>query len=392
MIGMLVNNLIIVGAGPFGISLAILAKNQGMKFKIFGKPGEFFRETVPGDMLLRSFIENHIDPLGKYTIEYFLSESKSKVNKKYPISSITYVQYLDWIIDKYSIQIEDVYVDEVSKLETNAEHGTFKILDDNGLEYYSEALVVAIGQKYFNYVPDYIANKLPTKFLRHSSQINNFTEYKNKSVLIVGGRQSAFEWAALSSEAGADQVHLVYRHNTPKFKNSELIEWVEILKSIESLPTLCEIFSKCDQSIQEDIKAKFFSLGRAHIEGWLEDRINKKNIYKHEHTIVSDVELCDGEQLMVSLSDGTRMPVNFVISATGYKPDLSKLPFLKQSNLLNMINHIDGSPILNTNLESNIKGLYFTSSLATYSHGPYFNLTMPACSSAKIIISNLIKH
>jgi FAD-dependent urate hydroxylase len=33
----------------------------------------------------------------------------------------------------------------------------------------------------------------------------------------VGGRQSAYEWAALLAEHGAERVDLVHRHDVPRF-------------------------------------------------------------------------------------------------------------------------------------------------------------------------------
>ena len=36
-------------------------------------------------------------------------------------------------------------------------------------------------------------------------------------MLIVGGRQSAYEWAALLSEHGAEHIDVVHRHPKPRF-------------------------------------------------------------------------------------------------------------------------------------------------------------------------------
>ncbi|MGO9750555.1 MAG: hypothetical protein ACLP8S_20155 [Solirubrobacteraceae bacterium] len=34
-------------------------------------------------------------------------------------------------------------------------------------------------------------------------------------VLVVGGRQSAYEWAALVREHGAQRIDIVHRHDVP---------------------------------------------------------------------------------------------------------------------------------------------------------------------------------
>jgi thioredoxin reductase len=44
-----------------------------------------------------------------------------------------------------------------------------------------------------------------------------FEDLAGARVLIVGGRQSAYEWAALIGEAGAERVDVVHRHDEPRF-------------------------------------------------------------------------------------------------------------------------------------------------------------------------------
>ena len=41
-------------------------------------------------------------------------------------------------------------------------------------------------------------------------------------VLIIGGRQSAYEWAALLREHGAARIDIVHRHDIPRF---ERVSW-----------------------------------------------------------------------------------------------------------------------------------------------------------------------
>jgi hypothetical protein len=55
----------------------------------------------------------------------------------------------------------------------------------------------------------------------HTCDLVDFAGLRGKRCLIVGGRQSAFEWAALIHEAGAAAVHVCYRHDTPAFKTAD---------------------------------------------------------------------------------------------------------------------------------------------------------------------------
>ena len=56
--------LAIVGAGPYGLSIAAHLRERGVNFRIFGTPMRTWREQMPRGMLLKSdgFASNLSDP------------------------------------------------------------------------------------------------------------------------------------------------------------------------------------------------------------------------------------------------------------------------------------------------------------------------------------------
>ena len=56
-------DLLIIGAGPFGIALAAQAMHDEIEHLIVGKPMEFWRANMPRGMFLRSACDWHLDPL-----------------------------------------------------------------------------------------------------------------------------------------------------------------------------------------------------------------------------------------------------------------------------------------------------------------------------------------
>ena len=56
----------------------------------------------------------------------------------------------------------------------------------------------------------------------HTCDLVDFDDYAGANVLIVGGRQSAYEWAALLGEHGAARIDVVHRHPQPRF---ERVSW-----------------------------------------------------------------------------------------------------------------------------------------------------------------------
>jgi cation diffusion facilitator CzcD-associated flavoprotein CzcO len=73
-------------------------------------------------------------------------------------------------------------------------------------------VVVAVGFKYFKHLPAEVVQHVPPGRISHTCDLVSFAELHGKRCLILGGRQSAFEWAALIHEAGAAAVHVCHRH------------------------------------------------------------------------------------------------------------------------------------------------------------------------------------
>ena len=92
----------------------------------------------------------------------------------------------------------------------------------------AHSVVVAPGLRHFAHIPIELVAELPLDRYSHACDINSFDALKGKRCLIVGGRQSAFEWAALMVEAGAAEVHISYRHDTPRFAPSDW-SWVDAI-------------------------------------------------------------------------------------------------------------------------------------------------------------------
>src|SRR5439155_25455112 len=89
-------------------------------------------------------------------------------------------------------------------------------------------LLLGLSYAWFKKYPREMVEKLPSGSYTHTCDMVDFKFFRDRRVLIVGGRQSAFEWAALMNEKGADQIHITYRHATPKFTEPDW-SWVQPL-------------------------------------------------------------------------------------------------------------------------------------------------------------------
>jgi 2-polyprenyl-6-methoxyphenol hydroxylase-like FAD-dependent oxidoreductase len=65
------NGIVIVGAGPYGLSVAAHLGRHGLPFRIFGSPMHSWRSGMPAGMFLKSegFASSLSDPAGSYTLK-----------------------------------------------------------------------------------------------------------------------------------------------------------------------------------------------------------------------------------------------------------------------------------------------------------------------------------
>ena len=372
-------NVLIVGAGPFGLAISALASDKGIDHTIVGRPMEFWRRHMPKGMYLRSACDWHLDPLNVDTIERFVELQGKTPKDVEPLSLDFYLSYVDWFQTQKQIKPTPYYI---KRLDQFSDH--FIATTENDTTIRAQKVVLAPGFKHFSNVPTDLKERLPSSF-QHTCEFVDFKEAAGKRYLLIGGRQSAFEWAALLLESGAAAVHLSHRHDSPAFK---VADWSWVSALVDKLVQDPNGFRLLSADEKESINRRLWSEGRLKIEPWLETRLANDRVKVWPRTEVIKCHEVD-DVCRVELSNGEVLEVDEIVLATGYKVDISRLPYLANGNILNRLETKNGFPVLDDHFETSISGLFITSMPAVQDFGPYFGFTIAVRASAILICERL---
>ena len=370
-------DLLIIGAGPFGLAVAAQAQHQKIEHLIVGKPMEFWRTNMPKGMFLRSACDWHLDPQDTHTIEAYLRTQNKTPADVEPLSLDFYLNYAEWFQQQKNIQPLPLFVQHIDR------NDHFHATTFDGDVIHAQRVVLAPGFKHFAHIPDDLKAKLPARSFQHTAEFVDFSDARNKRFLIIGGRQSAFEWAALLLEAGAAAVHLSHRHASPAFAAAD---WSWVNPIVDNIVADPNWFRRLSQIEKDNVNHRLWAEGRLKVEPWLESRLNDERVKVWPQT---QIESCS-ENLEVTLTNGETFNVDKIILATGYKVDITHLPYLAAGNLLTRLETRNGFPVLDDHFETSVPGLFITSMPATQDFGPFFGFTISARTSARLICERLI--
>lgn len=385
----------IVGAGPYGLATAAHLSEQGLNVIVFGKPMQLWREHMPDGMLLRSFwwATNISDPKKQYGLEQFCHVTDQPLID--PMASKTVINYGLWFYRQAIRNADQTYVRTVERQENQ-----FTLTLDDGRMIVCKAVVMAPGLSYYVHRP-YEYSHLPSEVLSHTADHCTFKDLAGKSVVIIGGGQSALETAALAHESGA-HVQLVTR--SPLVWITESASFPEHRPFLERLRRpkagiapgwfnwQLERFPYLFQSLPRTTKDRILRgigsygpMGAAWLKPRVIGQVDLYELQRVEHIRDTD----NGAE--VTLSNNKVLTADHIILGTGYQVDVKRLPMLHPS-LLSQIKTYRSAPILNNSFESTVPGLYFTGFSSVKSCGPLYRFILGTDAAARQVASAVSRH
>jgi thioredoxin reductase len=390
-------NTAIIGAGPYGLSVAAHFRRKGIPFRIFGRPMDSWLNHMPKGMMLKSdgFASNIYDPDEEFTLEKFCGQRGIDYsNAGRPVRLETFIAYGQAFRERMLPELEDK---QVVGLERSPDG--FLLTLDSGETATARNVVLAVGITHFAHVPRNLLNLTP-EFLSHSFNHADPTAFRGRDVVVIGGGASAMDLAALLHESGAN-VQLVARrsklkfHSTPTGKSRS--RWQEIRHPKSGLgPGLRSrffsdfpgLFYYLPESLRIELVEK--TLGPS--AGWFV----KEKMARVPCLLgctPERAEVQDGKvRLHLRTTGGSEREVRteHVIAATGYKVNLERLSFLS-AEIRSRIKTVKGSPVLSSSFESSVPGIYFVGLAAANSFGPLMRFAFGGGFAARRVTQTVAK-
>jgi thioredoxin reductase len=374
----------IIGAGPYGLSLASYLRKKKVAFMIFGKPMGTWRDQMPAGMSLKSegFASNIYHPEGLFTLKEFCASNGIKyADIGVPVTLKTFWSYGVAFQQRFVPDLQETLVRSLSR-----QGAMFHIDRENGATVQARRVVIAAGITHFRYLPPILA-ELPSTVVSHSSAYSKLDRFRDHDVLVVGAGSSAVDVAVTLQDAGA-RPQLVTRRPSISFhgkapdKRSLITRirapWSGLGPSWRSrlacdLPLLFHIMPSNFRSrvVKKHLGPSAGWFTKEKIVGHVPMHVNASLIDAFVRDKKVHLRICDQEGKQKELV------ADHVIAGTGYRMDIRTLPFMEAA-LCDQIATEESSPVLSRNFESSVPGLYFIGTTAALSFGPLLRFTFGA--------------
>jgi thioredoxin reductase len=391
-------DIAIIGAGPYGLSVAAHVRKRGLQFRIFGRPMENWLAHMPKGMLLKSdgFASNLSDPDSELTLEKFCAERGIEyAHTGVPVRLDTFGAYGLTFRDRMVPEVEEKFAISIEQLPQ-----AYLLRFDDGETIEARTVVLAVGISHFEHVPACLAG-LPSELLSHSARHHDVEQFRGRQMVVIGGGSSALDWASLLYEAGA-KVELVTRQTSLKFHNKPTGKprslWERMRNPQSGLgpgwkssfyANAPSIFYHLPESLRLEIVRR--ALGPS--GGWFIRDTVMNRVPLRLGQSVQRAEVRNGQaRLHLRGLDGSECDIaaDHVIAGTGYKVDIDRLTFLS-SGIRSQLETVHNAPVVSPGFESSVPGLYFVGVAAANSFGPVMRFAYGADFAARTVSRALAK-
>ncbi|WP_406183239.1 NAD(P)-binding domain-containing protein [Streptomyces sp. NBC_01006] len=394
------DDLVVVGAGPYGLSIAAHAAAAGLGVRVLGRPMASWRDHMPEGMYLKSepWSSNLSAPGGRHTLAAYCAGRGMAAEHGSPLPIDVFSSYGMWFARRAVPEVEEVTVTEVSP-----QGDGFLVRTAEGPPLLARTVALAVGVMPFVHLPGPL-RELPPGHCSHSSGHRDLARFAGREVAVIGAGQAALETAALLAENGARPCLVARRsrlnwNTAPQPLQRPVLRalrdphsglgtgwrswvWSELPWAVRRLPA----------PTRERIAAT--ALGPAGA-WWLRDRFERSVPVLLGHRLHRAVAVGERTRLGLTTAAGESvvLDVAHVVAATGFTPDLGRLELL-DARLRAALDTVGdgGTPELSAGFESSWPGLFFAGLLTAPSFGPSMRFVHGAGFTAGRLVAGVRKR
>jgi cation diffusion facilitator CzcD-associated flavoprotein CzcO len=389
----------IVGAGPYGLSLAAHLRRAGVSYRVFGMVMHPWRTAMPEGMFLKSqgFASNLSDPDGSHTLAaYCRATGEPYADYGLPVPLATFIGYGRWFAGELVPDLEETLVTAIQPVTPAG--GGFEVSLATGETVRARQVVVATGIEHFPYVPDELAG-LPASRCTHASAHTDLSVFSGQQVTVIGAGQSALETAALLRERGA-AAQIVMRepevvwNGAPLALDRPLRQRIAEPEAGLGSGWTTWFYSRHPKLFRHLPEATRIYRARTALgpagASWLRPRVEGTIPILAGQTVSWAKAASAGVALGLAGRDGgwQELAADHVIAATGYRADLGRLAFLGD-RLRSRLRTVAGTPAVGGDYQSSVPGLYFIGPAVAPTFGPVMRFVFGADHAARAVAPRL---
>jgi FAD-dependent urate hydroxylase len=386
-------DLVVVGAGPYGLSIASHAASAGLNLRVFGRPMASWRDNMPRGMFLKSepWASNLSDPAGRWRLEVYCAEQGMTARHAEPIPVEAFASYGLWFARHAVPEVDERAVTRVASVP-----GGFTVVTEDGEALHARTVALAVGVMPFVEVPQALRGLHPA-LVTHSSHHSDLDRFRGGDVTVIGGGQAALETAALLAEQGtrvrvlARADRLVWNDVPPPWERPL---WQNIRSPHSGLgpgwrnwfySERPNYFRHLPEPTRQRIAAT--ALGPAGA-WWVRDRVEGAVELLPGHQVTAARAVPGGVRLdLASRNGGPRtLETEHVIAATGFRARCDRLGLLSEELRGTLAALPDGSPAVGREFESSHPGLFMAGLVTASGFGPAMRFVHGATFTASTLV------
>ncbi|MER5523066.1 FAD-dependent oxidoreductase [Streptomyces sp. NPDC002677] len=370
-------DLLVVGAGPYGLSIASHAAAAGLNVRVFGRPMASWRDHMPRGMFLKSepWASNLSDPEARWRLDVYCAGRGVEARHGRPIPLDMFTEYGLWFARNAAPPVDERTVTRIAP-----RTGGFDATTEDGETLHGRTVALAVGVLPFVEIPSALRGLSPD-LVSHSSHHADLDRFRGRDVTVIGGGQAALETAALLAEQGS-RVRVLVR--------AEELYWNEVPPPWERPwwqsaraphSGLGPGWRNWFYSERPGLYRRLAEPTRARIAA---TALGPAGAWWVRERVESGVEVLLGREVTaarattggVRLDTETRgggvgtLETEHVIAATGFRATRERLGLLADDLRTTLVTGADGAPEVGRDFESSYPGLFLAGLITAAGFGP----------------------